>query len=141
MAQITVPRVVLPVRGRIFVRMPYRKGNRDWIKQVTGKKTRPDWNRDRQRWEISRAHLGIILKALLFRFDVVDFFREYKTTQRCDIRCLSATGHDCECSCMGKHHGSKASGGGWMEGMVAVGDYTMQADGDKTWSHVRLRNK
>lgn len=30
------------------------------------------------------------------------------TDQPCDARCTSAKGHNCECSCGGKNHGSQA---------------------------------
>lgn len=30
----------------------------------------------------------------------------YRAETKCDGRCTAATGHDCECSCGGKNHGS-----------------------------------
>lgn len=29
-----------------------------------------------------------------------------KLSKKCDARCQNALGHDCECACGGKHHGS-----------------------------------
>lgn len=30
----------------------------------------------------------------------------YKADRKCDARCTSANGHDCECQCGGKNHGA-----------------------------------
>ena len=34
---------------------------------------------------------------------------KHRADKKCDGRCLSATGHDCECSCGGKNHGASAA--------------------------------
>jgi hypothetical protein len=36
----------------------------------------------------------------------VIFFKKNASLHKCDARCLSATGHNCECSCGGKNHGA-----------------------------------
>lgn len=36
------------------------------------------------------------------------FYKANPSLHKCDARCLSATGHNCECSCGGKNHGAAA---------------------------------
>jgi hypothetical protein len=36
------------------------------------------------------------------------FFKRNPSLHKCDARCQSAKGHDCECQCGGKNHGEAA---------------------------------
>lgn len=35
-------------------------------------------------------------------------YARFPSKHRCDDRCLSATGHNCQCACGGKNHGLQA---------------------------------
>jgi hypothetical protein len=105
--------------------MPYGDGtNRRWLHQELGSRIRPEWNKPHQRWEIARTHLYDLVVALADRFGVVDVFLEHSLTQVCDKRCREAVGDDCECSCVGEHHG----GGSWL-GWAEVGETTLVRPG------------
>lgn len=134
----SMPLLERPIEGRIFVQMPYRKDNRAWIKDVCGDRTRPEWVKTEQHWEIARAHSMILLHALLDRFGRVEFCREYRPMERCTETCLKARRDECTCSCLGEHHGSGALGGGWMSGLKQVGDYAVVAYGNRQWARVVL---
>lgn len=100
---------------RLHLRMPYRPRNRAWLHTALGDMIRPEWNSAEHRWEIARPHLMRLAHALADRFGAVDVYLEYKTTDRCDTRCRDAEGDDCECSCLGEHHGGGLWGGGWVQ--------------------------
>lgn len=36
------------------------------------------------------------------------YFKSHPSLHKCDSRCRSAKGHDCECSCGGQFHGADA---------------------------------
>lgn len=115
------PRIYRPLApDRIQLRMPYDPANRRWLHQTLGDRIQPVWDKPGRRWLIARAHFGVLVDALVDRFGVVDVDAEFSTAQKCDRRCMEATGDDCECSCMGEHHG----GGIWF-GWVEVGDTTL----------------
>jgi len=47
------------------------------------------------------------MSVLYFEHRQID--GRYVADKKCDGRCLSATGHTCECSCGGKNHGMGAA--------------------------------
>ena len=102
--------------------MPYEGGsNRAWLLASLGQRIRPEWNADQRQWEIARPHLQTLLEAMVGRFDVVNVYLVFSSTERCDVRCREATGDDCECSCRGEHHG----GGTAIRPWRLVGEYTL----------------
>ena len=95
--------------------MPYRDGNRQWLHDVLGERTRPTWNKDLKQWEIARPHFRRLVEALADRFGAVDVYLEYSTTERCDVRCEEARGDDCTCSCLGMNHKGAAYQRNWRQ--------------------------
>lgn len=94
-----------PVSGRLVIKMPYSKDNRDWLKATLGRRIRPDWNKETKRWEIARAHFGPVVEALANKLGRVDVYMDFRQSERCDTRCQKAKSRECTCSCLGKHHG------------------------------------
>jgi hypothetical protein len=93
------------VDGRLVIKMPYSKTNRTWLKEVLGKRIRPDWNGEEKRWEIARNHFGPVVEALANRLGRIDVYMDFRHVERCDTRCQRARGRECTCSCLGKQHG------------------------------------
>lgn len=118
---------------RLHLRLPYHPDNRSLIHQVLGSRIRPDWNKEHRRWEIARNHLMPLAHALAAEYGAVDVVLEFNTAERCDTRCQTAEGDDCECSCLGTRHGGGLWGGGWMQ----VGDTTLIRPGVQV-RHLRL---
>jgi hypothetical protein len=94
-----------PVEGRLVIKMPYAKTNREWLKSVLGSRIRPDWNKEEKRWEIARNHFGPVVEALANRLGRIDVWMDFRTVERCDTRCKRARSRECTCSCLGRHHG------------------------------------
>ncbi|MFG3600193.1 hypothetical protein [Micromonospora chersina] len=117
---------------RLRMWMPYSRDNRDWIHDTLGARIQPVWNRDERWWEISRRHLMPLAYALAERFGQVDVVLEFNELERCDTRCRNANGDDCECSCLGFHHG-----GGLWHGWIQVGETTLIRPGWRQ-QHMRL---
>lgn len=120
--------LVLPVRGRACIDMPYRADNRAWLKTVCGRLTRPEWNKTTGRWEVARNHAIDLLEPLTERFGVLDLVRYGAARVKCDTRCWDATGQDCTCSCAGVNHG----GGNDLADWIQVGDTTLIERGSYT---------
>lgn len=120
----SIPTVYRPYRGRLRLRMPYRKDNRAWLKDRLGDRIRPEWVRGAGGregwWEIARNHLQPLVEALVERWGAVDVTLIYSTTEQCDTRCQNARGDDCTCSCLGLNHGHGFAGQ-WTQ----VGDTTL----------------
>lgn len=107
------------VGERLWVRMPYGDGtNRAWLKEELGSRIRPQWNSTAGRWEVARPHLSTLVNGMVGRFGEVDVFLEYSHHQQCDVRCQRARGDDCQCSCLGVHHG----GGAFLRQWTQIGD-------------------
>lgn len=94
-----------PLEGRLVIKMPYAKDNRQWLKDTLGTRIRPDWNKELKRWEIARSHFGPVVEALANRLGRIDVWMDFKKVERCDTRCRNARSRECTCSCLGKHHG------------------------------------
>lgn len=109
-----------PVEGRLVIKMPYAKTNREWLKAVLGSRIRPDWNREKKRWEVARNHFGPVVEALADRLGRIDVWMDFRQVERCDARCRNARSRECTCSCLGKHHGQ-----GVEFGWKVVGDTHM----------------
>ncbi|WP_412079058.1 hypothetical protein ACLF6K_37575 [Streptomyces xanthophaeus] len=103
---------------RLWMSMPYKKGNRWWIHDALGDRMRPRWNPDQKRWEIAKVHLRPLIEALAERFDEVDVYLQFSLLERCHHKCQTAAGDDCTCSCMGENHQGAAYWKRWID----VGD-------------------
>uniref|UniRef100_UPI003F497AE1 endonuclease domain-containing protein n=1 Tax=Amycolatopsis sp. CA-293810 TaxID=3239926 RepID=UPI003F497AE1 len=114
-----VPMVWLPQDGQVIAKIPVRKGNRRWL-QHTVRIRSPRLDGDR--WTLPRSCLVRLVIAAIDRYGYIVVCRDMSTLSRCTRSCLEATGVDCDCSCLGVHHGADSSG--WFE---RVGD-AMVAD-------------
>ena len=123
---------------RLWVWMPYEGGsNRAWLMESLGERIQPEWNGKARprRWEIARPHLQTLVDAMAERFEVIDVFLEFSLRERCDVRCQQARGDDCECSCLGVHHGGAA----YQQHWTRVGPDTLIGAGRKEVHYVAYR--
>lgn len=116
------PHIYRPLQpDRMRMWMAYDGGsNRGWLHESLGSRIQPIYDKPSRRWLIARNHFTELVNALLERFGQVDVSVEFSVTQRCDINCRTAEGPDCDCSCMGEHHG-----GGMWGGWFQVGETTL----------------
>ncbi|MFD7554663.1 hypothetical protein ACFV9E_09035 [Streptomyces sp. NPDC059835] len=136
------PFIRRPITGDIEFWGPYVYGNRQRIQDTIGSRCRIVWEPSRTGasgcvWRVVRTHMKPVLEMLLDMYGEVVLFREYRETDRCDTRCLTAEGDECVCGCMGLMHGSEAGGGGWLGGLQ-VGDHTVLFCGPRKWARVEL---
>lgn len=130
--------VLRPLEGRVEIRMPYAKDNRAWLKDTLGQYIRPEWDKSQRCWLVARNHFGPIVEALARRLGRIDVYLDFRGLDRCDTRCKKARGRECDCQCLGKHHGEQGITHGWK----LVGDTTeIRSNGTKRRHIVVIREK
>ncbi|OXS99107.1 hypothetical protein B7H23_12950 [Notoacmeibacter marinus] len=94
------------------LRLPYAEDNRQWLRN--GRIRRPKWSDDLSCWEIPKAWFNDFVDRSLQRFGAVYVIQPYREQEKCAPACLNATGHECQCACMGANHGA-GNDGSWFE--------------------------
>ncbi len=97
---------------RLRVRLPFDKTNSVWLRN--GRRLRPEWNNKRKFWQLPKAWFNDLVDRSLERFGSVYIIQPYREQEKCAPACQNATGHECQCSCMGQHHGV-GNDGSWFE--------------------------
>jgi hypothetical protein len=95
----------------LLLRLPYKADNYDWLRNDRPRK--PRWISDKKYWEIPMARFNDTINRSLVRWKAIYIIQPYRHQEKCAPACWNATGHECECSCMGENHGSQSSGGDW----------------------------
>lgn len=78
------------------------------------RKRKPLWVPEGTYWELPASRFNDVVKLLLSRFGNLYIIQPYRENEICARACMEAHGFECQCSCMGAHHGS-AHCGGWYE--------------------------
>lgn len=107
--------VVLRRNGKgekLRVRLPFSDDNRHWLQN--GRRTTPAWSGKHQCWELPKAWFNDFVTQALNRYGKLYVIQPYREQEKCSPACLNATGHECECSCMGANHGA-GNDGSWFE--------------------------
>ena len=97
----------------LFLRLPYNEDNRIWLKG--DKRNKPKWIRDKQYWEIPKAWFNDVVNRTLNRWGKLYVIQPHAAHEVCARACWEAQGHECQCSCLGEHHGSENPNGRWFE--------------------------
>jgi len=105
-------RVKLPHPGDDFAN---RLRARALLQSIRPKGRQPQWLDQFDGWELSQDWFSDLVDHLLKRFSKLYIIQPYREQEKCASRCMNARGHDCECSCMGAHHGAGGPNGGWFE--------------------------
>lgn len=116
-----------PVEGRLRIAMPFDTMTR---RKFLDLGIRPVWAPrigGGGRWLVSRDRMPEVLHLLYQQHGPGTVIIRGHVSDRCDIRCQRARGHDCVCSCAGRHHGlfNESS---WL----AVGETTLVRGGEFT---------
>jgi hypothetical protein len=95
----------------LMVRLPYAQNNRSWLKANHRKS--PEWIHKYRYWKMPNSWFDDVITRLLHRFGHVYVIQPFRTQEKCAPACWRANGFECECSCMGQHHGSQNPFGRW----------------------------
>ena len=104
---------------KIRVRFPTKSSYHDWFMAdqdwVAGiGKSDPHWNRQLKCWELPKSWFNKFVVATLEHFGQLYVIQPYREYEVCAPACQNATGHECQCSCMGEHHGTGGDSS-WFE--------------------------
>lgn len=79
---------------------------RPWMKDHLNLRS-PGWERVNNRWEwtVPKTKGSLLVDEALKRGGTTVVNRVYSAKVKCTGSCKTAFGPDCECSCMGAHHG------------------------------------
>ncbi|MFS1303986.1 endonuclease domain-containing protein [Streptosporangium longisporum] len=116
--------VWLPKDGQVIAKIPAMTGNRRWLHQIVGIRS-PRLHNDR--WQLPRNCLVKLVTAAIDRYGYIVVWRDMSKLSRCSKKCLEAEGVECDCSCMGAHHGGSSDV--WFE---RVGDVVVANLGEIT---------
>lgn len=94
------------------VRLPFDGNNRQWLQNA--RRTTPSWIASRKFWEIPKAWFDDFVNRALQKYGRLYVIQPYREQEICSPSCQNAKGHECQCSCMGVHHGA-GSDRSWFE--------------------------
>lgn len=101
---------------RLRVKLPYADNNRQWLRN--GRPISPEWRAPKGTqpgyWELPKAWFNDIVDRALERYGRLYIIQPYRPQEICSSTCRNARKHECECSCMGEHHGSGVHAG-WFD--------------------------
>ena len=96
----------------LLLRLPYANDNKAWLRNDNQR--RPEWDPKYTCWHTPRAWFNDIVNRCLHRFGKIYVIQPYRKQEKCAPACWNAKGHECQCSCMGAHHGTHNPGGSWI---------------------------
>ncbi|MDA5241448.1 hypothetical protein EXN32_00410 [Agrobacterium tumefaciens] len=100
-------------KGRkLRVRLPYAHDNRQWLNTVG--KSSVTWVASDDYWELPKSWFNDFVNRALERYFKLYVIQPYREQEKCARSCMEATGHECNCSCMGRNHGAGIDGS-WFE--------------------------
>lgn len=101
---------------RLRVKLPYSDDNRQWLSNFG--RTDPVWFKTTSEnpgyWELPKAWFNEMVERSLERYGKIYIIQPYRQQEICAPACRNATGHECQCSCMGEHHGA-GNDGSWFD--------------------------
>lgn len=97
---------------RLRIRLPIAEDNQQWLQE--GKRRTAEWLPQYRCWEVPKAWFNDFVEKALHRYGSLYVIQPYRVQEKCAPACLNATGHECECSCMGANHGA-GNDGSWFE--------------------------
>lgn len=97
---------------KLRVRLPYAQDNRRWLNTVG--KSSVTWIASGGYWELPKSWFNDFVNRALERYEKLYVVQPYREQEKCARSCMEATGHECNCSCMGRNHGAGIDGS-WFE--------------------------
>lgn len=94
------------------VRLPFSDNNRTWLRN--GQRNSPTWIARDKYWEIPKSWFNDFVQRAVKKYGKLYVIQPYREQEKCAPACMNATGHECQCSCMGANHGA-GNDGSWFE--------------------------
>lgn len=110
--QTAIPVVYRPGDGPLLVKLPFATDNGDWLRN--GKRTKPVWQSKFRSWEVRKGWFDDVIRRALLRYRRVYVIQPFREQEKCAPACWNARRFECNCSCMGEHHGEQGDGAGWF---------------------------
>jgi len=96
---------------RLRVRIPHSTDGGAWLQNA--RRISPQWIDKYRCWELPKAWFNDFVDRCLSRYGKVYIIQPYREQEKCAPACQNAIGHECQCSCMGEHHGI-GNDGSWF---------------------------
>jgi hypothetical protein len=107
-----IPVVLRRGKGEpLRVRLPYAEANRAWLRGEN--RNKPQWNPRFKCWETPKSWFENLIRRALWIYESIYVIQPFNDNEKCAPACWNALGVECECSCMGKNHGSGNPQGKW----------------------------
>ncbi len=100
------------LRVRICGRKLFDAGDMAWLKD--DKKIDPEWNQKLRCWETPKSWFNRLVKNFVQTDGGLYIVQPFREQEKCSPACQNAKGHECQCSCMGEHHGAGNIDSGWF---------------------------
>ncbi len=103
-------------RERVRVKLPYSDDNRHWLqnnRRFNPIRT-PATEEQPAYWEIPKSWFNDFIDRSLMRYGRVYIVQPHCEQEICSPSCRNAKRHECECQCMGEHHGA-GDDGSWFD--------------------------
>jgi len=118
-----IPVIVRKGKGhKLMVKLPHPSPDfeelrraRQFLQSTRPRGRTPVWAERYSGWEIPQDWFNNLVDCLLKKFEKLYVIQPYRHQEKCASACMNAVGHECQCSCMGAHHGSGGPGAGWFE--------------------------
>ncbi|MEO9896240.1 MAG: hypothetical protein ABJD13_07710 [Paracoccaceae bacterium] len=113
-AQIKIP-VILRRTGngeKLRMRSPDGLIDDSWL--TGSKQRRLTWISHERCFEAPKLWFNHLVERCLEGWKAVYVIQPYREQEKCSPACMNATGHECQCSCMGMNHGA-GNDGSWFE--------------------------
>lgn len=95
------------------VRLLGAEDDSEWLQTIG--KSKPVWFAGKQQyWELPKSWFNDFVNGALKRYPQVYIIQPFREQEKCSSSCQNAVGHECQCSCMGEHHGA-GNDGSWFE--------------------------
>jgi hypothetical protein len=108
--------MMLTRKGRpIWLVMPYEPNNGVWLQDDRLRHSHHFVKDPWPHWELPRAWLTETAQLIVDAYGGCYIVQALRACEQCAPSCWNATGLDCECSCMGAHHGEGHPAGRWYE--------------------------
>lgn len=110
------PVILMTRKGEpLWVIMPFARDNYTWLQGSHRRAYQHRLPGKRPFWSVPKSWLDDLTRRFVARFGACYLVQRHHEREVCAPACWDAQGLECQCSCMGEHHGEGHPGGRWYE--------------------------